>query len=293
VQSRIKAGSLPEASAFEVESQLARDEANVVGAQNAIDLGLLSLKQLLQINDEKFELDVPEVTFESVEDVASLSAQSVYNYAESNQPVIKSAEARVMSADASRKISLGALSPTLSVFANLSSSYFSEDRKYRSTSDTILGYVIPSREDIGVKPFNEGLKDNFRKTIGVSLNVPIFSIWQRMTNIQNAKLQTQIRQLQLDGSKNQLLQDIELAYTNSKAAVQGYLANKKSMEASEKSYAAFEKRYNAGMLGTYEFQQSKNSLAIAESEMIKAKYTYIFRLKVLDFYQGKPLSLNQ
>jgi outer membrane protein len=65
------------------------------------------------------------------------------------------------------------------------------------------------------------------------------------------------------------------------------------MEAAGKSYNAFEKRYNAGMLGTYEFQQAKNSLATAESEMIKAKYTYVFRLKVLDFYQGKPLKLSE
>ena len=102
----------------------------------------------------------------------------------------------------------------------------------------------------------------------------------------------QIRELQLEGSKNQLRQDIELAYTNAKAAVQSYLANKKSMEAADKSYAAFEKRYNAGLLGSYEFQQSKNALAIAESEMVKAKYTYVFRLKVLDFYQGKPIRLE-
>ncbi len=293
VTARIKSGSLPEISGFEVESQLARDEANVVAAQNAVDLGLLALRQLLQIKEEKFDIEDPEVKFENVEDVAAISAQSVYQFALGNQPSIKSAEARVKSADASRKISIGALSPTLAVFGTLSSGYFSQDRKYSISYDTILGFSIPRQNDLGPKPFNQSLSDNFRQAVGISLNVPLFSKWQRVTNIQNAKLQMQIRELQLEGSKNQLRSDIELAYTNAKAAVQSYAANKKSTEAADKSFNAFEKRYTAGMLGNYELQQSKNSLAIAESEMIKAKYTYVFRLKVLDFYQGKPLKLSE
>ena len=297
ITSKIKAGSLPETSGYEVESQLARDEANVVAAQNAVDLTTLSLRQLLQINDEKFEIEIPEVKFENVENVAVLSSQSVYESALSTQPSIMSAEARLKSANASRKMSIGALSPTISVFGNLSSSYFSEDKKVTGTVamiDSSLGVKIPYKMPVyGSKTFSESLNDNFRKVVGVSLNVPLFNKWQRVTNIQNAKLQMQIRELQLESSKNQLRSDVEQAYTNAKAAVQSYVANKKSMEAADKSYNAFEKRYNAGMLGTYEFQLAKNSLATAESEMIKAKYTYVFRLKVLDFYQGKPLKLSE
>jgi outer membrane protein len=292
VQSRIRSGSLPETMGFEIESQIARDEANVVSAQNAVDLGILSLRQLLQLTDDKFEVEVPEVILEEVEDVAALSAQSIYQYALGNQPMIKSAEARVKSANASRKISIGALSPTIAIFGTLSSGYFSQDRRYSVSYDTIFGISVPRQNDLGPKPFDESLRDNFRKVVGVSMNVPLFNKWQRVTNIQNAKLQVQIRSLQLEGSKNQLRQDIEFAYTNAKAAVQSYQANKKSTEAAQKSYAAFEKRFGAGMLGTFDLQQSKNTLALAESEMIRAKYTYLFRLKVLDFYQGKPLTLQ-
>lgn len=293
IQSKINSGLLPETSAFEVDAQLASDEVNVVNAKSSIDLGLLQLRQLLQIADEKFDVETPEVKFESVEDVAALSSQSIYQYALGNQPSIMSAEARVKSANASRKISIGALSPTIAVFGNISSGYSSQDRKYETTIDTVFGIPIPSSKDVGLKPFNNQLKDNFRKVIGVQMNVPLFSKWQRVTNIQNAKLQMQIRELQLEGTKNQLRSDIEQAYTNAKAAVQSYLANKKSVESADKSFGAMEKRFNAGMLGSYEFQQAKNSMAVAESEMIKSKYTYVFRQKVLDFYQGKPLKLEQ
>lgn len=292
VKLRIKSGALPETSLFEADAQLARDEANIVAAQNAIDLGLLSLKQLLQLNEANFEVDEPEVPLDNVADVAALSSESIYQYALGNQPSIKSAEARWKSANASRKIAIGALSPTISAFGSLSSSYFSEDRKYQTTVDTFLGIPVPSQKDVGAKTFAESLTDNFRKVVGVSMNIPIFSKWQRVTNIQNAKLQMQIRELQLESSKNQLRQDIEVAFTNAKAAAQGFVANKKSSETAQKSFSAFDKRFGAGMLGSFELQQAKNTLAVAESEMIRAKYTYVFRLKVLDFYQGKPLRME-
>ncbi len=297
LQSRIAAGSLPETSGYEVESQLSRDEANIVAAQNAVDLTLLSLRQLLQLPDEKFEIDSPTIILENVADVSALSSQNIYTGALRTQPSIMSAEARLQSANASRKMALGALSPTIAVFGNLSGGYFSQDALYRSRVDTLnIGGVsipFPQNEFDRYKTFSEGLKDNFRKVVGISLNVPLFSRWQRVTNIQNAKLQMQIRALQVEANKNQLRTDIEQAYTNTKAAVQSYYANKKSLETADKSYQAFEKRYNAGMLGTFELQQSKTNLAYAQSEMIKAKYTYVFRLKVLDFYQGKAITLNQ
>ncbi|HLP21122.1 MAG TPA: TolC family protein [Chitinophagales bacterium] len=296
INARIRAGSLPETSGYDFDAQLARDEANVVAAQNAVDLATLSLKQLLQLNDETFVIEVPEIKLDNVEDITALTSASIYQSALGTQPSILSAEARLKSANASRKIAYGALSPTISVFGNLSAGYFSQDALYRTRVDTInLGgtpFYIPSNDFDRYKTVQEGLKDNFRKVIGVSLNVPLFSKWQRVTNIQNARLQMQIRELQLEGTKNQFRVDIEQAYTNTKAAIQSYVANSKAAEAANKSYTAFEKRFGAGMLGTFDLQQSKNNVAIAESEMIKAKYTYVFRQKVLDFYQGKPLRLE-
>lgn len=297
IASRIRAGSLPETAGFDIESQLARDEANVVAAQNAVDLATLALKQLLQLNDETFVIATPDIKIDNIQDVAALSSNNIYQSALSTQPSIMGAQARLQSANASRKIAYGALSPTISVFGSLSGGYFSQDALYRSRVDTInLGGGVqipfPQSEFDRYKTFGEGLKDNFRKVVGISLSVPIFSKWQRVTNIQNARLQMQIRSLQLESAKNQLRVDIEQAYTNTRAAIQSYIANTKSAEAANKSYDAFEKRFGAGMLGTFELQQAKNNVAIAESEMIKAKYTYVFRQKVLDFYQGRQLTLE-
>ena len=86
--------------------------------------------------------------------------------------------------------------------------------------------------------------------------------------------------------------NIEQAYTNAKVAAETYIANKKSYESAQKSYFSLQKRFDAGLVTNFDLQQSKNSVATAESDMARAKYTYVFRVKILDFYQGKALTLN-
>lgn len=308
VQARIKAGAMPETSIYDIDAQLGRDEVTIVNAKNAVSLAMLGLQQLLQIKeDSTFDIDAPEVKTENMSDIAAISSGGVYNYALQNQPSIKSADARVASAEVSRKISYGALSPTLSAFASLSSGYFSQDKKVLGYNyDTLAGTityqgteipfstnsVIPVNAQYGNYTFGEELHNNFRKVIGLSLDIPLFSRGQKIINIQKAKLQTQLRQLQLDAAKNQLRQDIEQAYTNAKAAAESFLANQRSLTSSQKAYQATETRYKAGMASNFDIEQAQSNLVAAESEMVKAKYTYVFRIKILDFYQGKPITLN-
>lgn len=290
-ESRVKAGSLPENMLFDVDAQLARDEANIINAKGLYDLSLLTLRQLLQLPaSEVFEPEVPTLDVETLKGVGELTSSSIYTFAVDNQPTIKAADARIKSADASRKTAIGNFSPTIAGFTALSTGYFSRDQK-AVKYDTIFGTPVPS--EYASVPFGEQLGNNFRKVVGFQLSIPIFSKWQKVTNLNNARLQLKLRQLQAENTRNVLRQDIEQAYANARAATESYFANKKSYEAAQKSYAAVESRYKAGMSNSLEIQQAKNTLAVAESEMAKAKYTYVFRLKVLDFYQGKPITLNQ
>ena len=296
VQNKIKAGALPEAAIYDVESQMGRDEVNVVNAKNAVDLAILALEQILQLKTEEektFVVDAPEVKADNMADIASLVALDVYNYALMNQPSIKSADARIMSANATQKISYGGLSPTLAGFANISTSYFSQDQRV-SKYDTLLvgGYPISLPAEYSKVPFSQELNNNFRQVVGLQLDIPLFSKGTKLINIQKAKLQVQLRRLQLDDAKTQLRSDIETAYANAKAAAGSYLANKKSLEASQKAYQSTESRYKAGIASNFDLQQAKDNLISAESEMVKAKYTYVFRMKILDFYQGKAITLN-
>jgi len=294
IKERIKAGALPETSIYDIESQLGRDEVNIVTNKNTVYLSILALEQLLQlIPSDSFDVETPMVSTDNLADLNTLSAHSVYEFAVETQPSILGADARVKSADASRKATIGSVSPTLSAFATLSSGYFSQDVKVLGyTYDTLAGIAIPTGENTTKTTFFDDLKTNFRTSVGLSLDIPLFSRGQKVLNIQKSKLQEQINELQLETAKNQLRQDIEQAYANAKAAAESYLANKKSLEASQKAYDATDIRYKAGMASNFDMQQTKNNLLSAESQMIQAKYTYVFRLKILDFYQGKPITLN-
>jgi outer membrane protein len=294
ISSRVKTGQLSENSLYEVEAQLARDEANIVSAKGIYDVSVLTLKQLLQLkNDQGFDLDIPEIDADAYPAIGSESSSAIFDYAVGIQPSIKSAEARVKSADVATKIVKGTFSPTLAAFTALSSGYFSQDQRATRYDSLVTPYgTISIPSDYQKVPFNDQFKNNFRKVVGLQLSVPIFGKLQRFTNLGNAKLQIQLRQLQLEAAKNSLRQDIEQAYANAKAAGETYQANKKSYAAAKKALESLDKRYRGGLATDFELQQSKNTLASAESEIAKAKYTYVFRLKVLDFYQGKKITLN-
>lgn len=282
IEQRVKAGVLPETSLLDIQAQLARDEANITNAKNSYDLAVLALRILLQLKPEdSFEPEIPVLKEEITEKLTQSIALSTYNTAVLTQPSIKAAMARVQSAQLSRKIAFGALSPTVTMSGSLYDYYTNQQKKL----DTSIG-------DYVTVPIGNQFKDQFRKSVSFTLSVPIFSRWQRMTNISNAKLQYQNSLLQLETKKNALMQTIYEADASARAAAEAYFSSKKSYDAAKRAYDAQEKRYSAGASSNIEYQTAKNNLAAAESDVIRNKYTYIFRLKVLDFYQGKPITLN-
>ena len=220
-----------------------------------------------------------------MEGLADVNSSGVYNYAVKNQPSIKSAEARWHSSEFSRKVATGFITPTISVAYDLYSGFSNTPN---TTYELTPPYVISTPAD----PFFTQMRHNLKQIVAFQLSVPIFGKGQVFLNISNAKLQQQIRQLDLENAKVKLRSDIEQAYTNARVAAENYIANKKSFDSAKKSYFSLEKRFQSGLVTNFDLQQSKNTLANAESEMIKAKYTYVFRVKILDYYQGKALTLN-
>lgn len=282
----VAAGSLPEVNLLQVEAQLASDQASITDAKNAEDIALLLLRIALQLEEENFEVEAPAIDQIPLETVLADSPESIYNFALLNQPVIKSAQSRVVAAQFREKIAKGALSPSLNLGASLSTSYFSRD------ADSYFDTATLELKKKSV-PFNEQLDRYFRKNVGITLSVPIFNGWQLMTNKANAKIQVHQQSLQLDAARWQLKQDIYQAHANARSQANAYLARKKSYEAAQKAFEATDKRYTAGLLNNFEYQQSKAAMLNAQSELLRARYNYVFRLKVLDFYQGKPITFAQ
>ena len=124
------------------------------------------------------------------------------------------------------------------------------------------------------------------------MNVPIFNKWQTQTAIGSSKVQLNSAQLSLQNTQNLLFKTIQQAYADAKAALNRYNAGTKSVDALTESFGYTEQKFNVGMLNSIDYNDAKNNLVKAQSELLQAKYDYVFRIKVLDFYQGKPLKLN-
>jgi outer membrane protein len=281
VQKMVQSGAAPEVNLQEMNAQVARDESNIINAKNGVELGLLSLRLLMQLPPEQqFDVVMPVIGDDlGPSPLTENGALSVYNTAVLTQPSIKAADMRIKSAEADKKIAMGSFSPTLSIGANLFTSYNTRNFTYDSLGERI-------------KPLGKQFDEQFRKSGTITLSIPIFSKGQRFTNTANARLQVQLQQLRLEAEKNTLLQNVFQADANARAALESFNSAKISFEASQKAFEALEKRYNAGVSNFYEYQQSKNNVATAESEMVRAKFNYIFRIKVLDFYKGNPITLN-
>jgi len=278
-----KSGVLAEAGLFEFDAQVARDNVSFIQTKNNTILALLQLKIALQLSDSVlFDIASPEVAENMLTKIDNLSPTDIYNTALYNQPSIKSAQAKVASALFTRKIALGVLSPTIGLNFSMSDNYFNKATCY-------ISYVPPVTEPVN---FHDQMKTNFSKVVGFSFSMPIFTGWARMNNIANAKLQTQIKVLDLENQKNKLRQDIQQAYNNAKAAQESYLANEKASSSAKKSFDAYQKRFDVGLANTFELEQSRLNLFRAESQLVQSKYSYVLDLKILDFYQGKPIRLQ-
>jgi outer membrane protein len=276
----VEAGSLAKGSLLEIEAQYAREELEVVNTQNRLQLAYLALYQLLELpSTESFLIEKPTLP-EIAANMTLLNSMDVFKNAVQLKPAVKSAEYNLESMKSKLQVAKGNLLPTLSFGGNYYNFY---NNKYKYPDPP-----IGTGEKIA---FNDQLKSNERYGFGVSLNIPIFNHYQAKTGVSNAQIQLENSELQLQNTKNLLRKDIEQAYTNALAAFKRYLANQKAVVSSREAFRYTEEKFNVGMINSVEYNQSKNNLSSAQSNLLQAKYEYIFRTKILDFYNGKAIEL--
>ncbi|MFO8021785.1 MAG: TolC family protein [Perlabentimonas sp.] len=272
----VNAGSLPERNLLEIEAQLASDEMQIVNAQNQLDLSYLTLTQLLELKSpEGFSILKPDLS-DFKETIPADSPVNVFEQAQQILPQIKGASLRVQSAQQGVEIAEGGQYPRLS----LSTSYSSGARRY------LKGNPLTADD-----PFMEQIRDNTSATVGLSLSIPIFNGWQVKTSISNAKVNLENAQLNLELEKNLLYKDIQQAYADAVAAQKKYDATGKNVDALQEAFRSAEQQFTLGLVNSVEYTTSKTRLNQAQADMISAKYEFIFKSKILDFYQGQPLSL--
>jgi outer membrane protein len=273
-QKLVDAGSLARGALLEIEAQRAREELQLVNDQNRVQLAYLNLFQLLELPVEKsFTIAKPKLP-EIKANVTMLNSFDVFQNAMHVRPEIKAAQLRVESAKRQLDIAKGYNYPTLNMGASYNNQYFN---------------VLNS--EFQQLSFSEQLKSNSRYGFGLNLNIPIFNRFQVKNGISNAKLQIADYEYRLQTARNVLRKDIEQAYTNALAALNRYVSSEQAVKSTEEAFRYAEEKFNVGMMNTVEYNQSKNYLTVAQSELLQARYEYIFRAKILDFYNGVPIEL--
>ena len=304
----VKAGSLPELNAAQLEAQLAQDSSNVVTAKSNEQLALYNLKAVLALDvDVPFDIATPPVALIPVESLADLQPAAVYQTALQNLPQQKFTANKLKAAEKNVAAAKGLMYPSVSASGALQTNYSNSKNRaellgtsiigskpvgfVRPTNDTVFAWNVVPNYRFYATPYSNQLNDNLSKGIGLNISVPIFNGGRARTNWQKAKLTVEDFRLQQSADSLTLKQDIYKAYTDAVIAMEKFNATKKAVETAEKAYGYATRRFNAGLLSTLEYVTSQSNLFSARLAMTSAQFEYVFRLKLLEFYKGQGLKL--
>lgn len=281
----VEAGKLAMGSLLEIQAQGAREEINEINYENSLAISYLDLLQILDLPaDSDFEIEIP--VFDSELTMELLPISQIYEIALGTQPGIKSAELNVESAYKNISIAQGALSPVLTLQSGWNTNFSNQYRKV--VYDTLTGSITQT----DVIPFGDQFADNQSRYLGIGLSIPIFNGYQASSNVARARIAAANAEYTYDLTKNSMRKNIEQAYYDAQAAHKSYQATQKSLSSFSESFRYTEQKFTVGMATSVDYNLAKTQLTAVESELVRARYDYIFKIKILDFYMGKPITLN-
>lgn len=275
----VKVGKVPLSQLYDIKAQLANDEVTLTEAQNNVSLALLDLAQSLELerSDASFDIAPPE-TGDVVESNMSsiLPPDHIYDHAVTFKPQVKEQGYLLESQKKMLRVAQAGYYPKLSLGASYSNGY------YHASSD---GEVSDNLS------FGDQLRQNGQKVVGFSLSIPLFNRMQVRNSVRSARISIRNQELMMENTKKTLYKEIQQAYYNATAAQEKYTASGKSVTATQEAFTYAEERYNAGKSTAFEFNEAKTKYAQSLAEQAQAKYNFIFRTKILDFYNGTPIRL--
>jgi outer membrane protein len=301
-QKLVEAGSLPQTNLLDLQSQLAIDKASLVTAQNNLNIAKVNLMQAMnlpaQSNFSIVRVDLPDPNLAPYDK----NTEEIYKIAEQYLPSVQSADLKVKSSEYGVASARGLLYPRLSLGAGFNT-YYSDQQDQRVINGSRLvtiGYVngdqnspvITQVDNVNFEKysFRDQLSDNLGKYVSINLTIPILNGWQTRTQISRSVILRETSKLDAQNTRITLRQNIELAYNNMLAAAASYNSFREQVASLDLAFRATESRFNVGLLNSVDYNLAKVRLAGAQANLIQAKYNYIFRTKILDFYQNKPLS---
>jgi len=303
IQRLIDAGVLAENEILQIEFQQANDQLAKINAENSVEGAYVNLAQAMQYYED-FRIAKPDIDPDGMPSPDLLDIDYLYGEALKSRPEIKSADLREQVAQKNLEVTRGALYPRLilgfGASTNFSSRFLRIVEGSESFETTPIGVVEETLQPVvslrptfetEVSPFFNQLDQNLSYNGGLSLQVPIFNQYQVRKSIELAELSIAQAAIAQNTAKNGLFQEMQQALFAAQSAERSYASSKLAIVSAEKALENIEKRYDLGMANSFEFSTAKNNLLVSELQNRVAKYEYIFRMKVLDYYQGKEITL--
>lgn len=277
----VKAGSVPRGDLLDIKATVASDAQRVVTAENDLLISKLSLAQLLQLK-EFYDFDITDDT--SVKDENNILAQTpiaVYDKAKEQRTELKIAKTNLEIAEKNVAIAKGAFQPTLQGFYNINTRI-----SYADTFDFQTGAAQPAA------PFGQQFLDNKGQTFGAQLSIPVFNGWSVKNNVERSKVNLEKSKIAVEQEELTLQRNVYTAFTDAKGGLNAYESALSALEARQEAYNYAKERYAVGMMNSFDFNQSQTLFTVAQSEVLRTKYDYIFKIKILEFYFGIPIIKN-
>jgi outer membrane protein len=280
----VKAGSIPRGDVLDIKANVATNKQNVITAENALLISKLSLAQLLQLKDF-YDFDV--VDTENIKDENNILAQpatAIYDKAKESRTELKIAKSNLEVAQKDLDIAKGAFQPTVQGFYNYNTRIAYADRIGLDQNGNPVSQAAP--------PFWDQFKDNKGQAFGAQLSVPIFNGWSVRNNVERNKVNLEKSKIALEQQELDLQRNVYTAFTDAKGALKTHESAIVSLESRQEAFNYAKERYAVGMMNSFDFNQAQTLLTNAQSEVIRTKYDYIFKIKILEFYFGIPIIKN-
>jgi outer membrane protein len=295
-----KEGAIAPAVLYDMKGQYASDHLAIINTARSLEMSKLGLVQFMNIPYNK-DMQIDRDGFDMTIALYEGTSDNIYSAALQNLAMVKAADLRTKAASKAKKVAAADLYPTLSFFGQLGTNYSSAARTLTATNVTDVttsDYVVVNgnsspvitkqtnfnSQKIGF--FNQ-YNNNLNTYFGLNLSIPIFSSLQARSNIKLARLEEKRTGYVAENTRIQLRQAIEQAHLNMVSAWEKYNAVKDQVAAYEESFRASEIRFNLGALNSVEYLIVKNNLDRTTINLTTARYEYLLRTRVLDFYQGK------
>lgn len=306
-QELVNAGTIPKGDLFDVKATLASDNQRVINAENSLLISKLSLAQLLQLdNFDDFDV-VDDTVAKDENNILFETPISIYEKAKEGRTELKIAQTNLEIAEKNVAIAKGSYQPTLQGFYSFNSRVSYSDRIVGVTPNTanptsVVGFVQGTNQNVlspnftrvlgNPAPFFEQFNTNKGQSFGVQLSVPIFNGFAARNNVERSKVTLEKSKIALEQQGLNLQRNVYTAFVDAKGALKSYESALTALDSREQSYNYAKERYNVGLMNAFDLSQSQTLLATAQSEVLRTKYDYIFKIKILEFYFGIPIIKN-